>query len=140
MTASDADGIESKYGKLTYSKIGDVPFSVNRNTGQLSVSGKLDRERKDKYTFKIQAEDGGGKKATVNVEITILDVNDSTPKFPLTSYSVKLAEDAELGTNVFKIQDSKVHLRLVRIKLKMVFKYLLKFDSKICKQQHTNFY
>ena len=89
---------------MTYSKIGDVPFSVNRNTGQLSVSGKLDRERKDKYTFKIQAEDGGGKKATVNVEITILDVNDSTPKFPLTSYSVKLAEDAELGTNVFKIQ------------------------------------
>ena len=77
---------------------------MNRNTGQLSVSGKLDRERKDKYTFKIQAEDGGGKKATVNVEITILDVNDSTPKFPLTSYSVKLAEDAELGTNVFKIQ------------------------------------
>lgn len=68
------------------------------------MASLLDRETQDKYTLKVKAVDGGGKSATVDVEIAIMDVNDSIPKFRQTSYSVKLAEDAEIGSEVFNFQ------------------------------------
>ena len=112
-TATDRDGSESLYGTLKYSiRTGlsrskqptHVPFKVEPTTGRLTVSGQLDRERQDQYQFEVVAKDGGGKEAAVSVKISILDVNDSFPKFRQSSYSVKLAEDAKIGTQVFTIQ------------------------------------
>ena len=114
VTATDRDGSESLYGTLKYSirtarndrnkQPTHVPFKVEPTTGRLTVSGQLDRERQDQYQFEVVAKDGGGKEAAVSVKISILDVNDSFPKFRQSSYSVKLAEDAKIGTQVFTIQ------------------------------------
>lgn len=106
VTATDRDGSESLYGTLKYAvrSKAQVPFKVDSKTGRLVVSAGLDRERTDQYQFEVVARDGGGKEAAVLVKITILDVNDSFPKFRQSSYSVKLAEDAKIGTQVFTIQ------------------------------------
>lgn len=110
VTATDRDGSESLYGTLKYSirtknnNSPKVPFKVDSTTGRLTVAGQLDRERQDQYQFEVVARDGGGKEAAVSVKISILDVNDSFPKFRQSSYSVKLAEDAKIGTQVFTIQ------------------------------------
>ena len=109
VTATDRDGSESLYGTLKYSirtkgASSKVPFKIDSQTGRLTVQGQLDRERQDQYQFEVVARDGGGKEAAVSVKISILDVNDSFPKFRQSSYSVKLAEDAKIGTQVFTIQ------------------------------------
>ena len=104
VTATDRDGSESLYGTLNYAIRGKVPFKIDAKTGRLTVGGPLDREKQEKYNFEVVARDGGNKEAAVEVRISILDVNDSAPKFRQSSYSVKLAEDAQIGSQVFTMQ------------------------------------
>ncbi|XP_066256989.1 cadherin-89D isoform X1 [Euwallacea similis] len=62
-----------------------IPFSISTYTGQLSVSGLLDRETKDKYSFVVVARDnpmeGKSLSSSVNVEVNVLDINDNPPVF-----------------------------------------------------------
>ena len=80
-----------------------LPFAIDPRTGRLTVVRKMDREKRDRYEFKVNAQDGGGKSANVVVKVKVLDVNDSPPKFSQSSYSVKLPEDARPGTTVFTL-------------------------------------
>ncbi|XP_077993211.1 protocadherin Fat 4-like [Glandiceps talaboti] len=89
-------------------------FSINHQTGEISVKNVLDRETIDFAAFTITAHDAtqDPKSATANVSITIGDVNDNGPKLPREQMIVVPqssrpgftvvtlnASDADLGRN-----------------------------------------
>ncbi|KAA0718277.1 Cadherin-23 Otocadherin [Triplophysa tibetana] len=75
-------------------------FKIDSITGRITVTGLLDREKGDSYTLTIVADDGGPKRDSV-VSITILDENDNSPEFDITSdLSVNIPEDTPIGQRV----------------------------------------
>ncbi|XP_075331797.1 cadherin-23 isoform X2 [Odontesthes bonariensis] len=77
-------------------------FKIDSVTGRITVTGLLDREKGDFYTLTVVADDGGPKKdSTVKVSITILDENDNSPEFDITSdTSVSILENTPKGKKV----------------------------------------
>ncbi|XP_049455634.1 cadherin-23 isoform X4 [Epinephelus fuscoguttatus] len=77
-------------------------FKIDSVTGRITVTGLLDREKGDMYTLTVVADDGGPKKdSTVKVSITILDENDNSPEFDITSdTSVDIPENTPMGKKV----------------------------------------
>lgn len=101
-------------GKITYSLITDTKdFSIDRETGVLSISAPLDREKQDLYELRVRAMDGGDKVLTdaefhslsseALLQIKIDDFNDNAPQFHLTDYNVRVREDIPLGTVVVTV-------------------------------------
>uniref|UniRef100_A0A8C1TQ36 Protocadherin-16 n=1 Tax=Cyprinus carpio TaxID=7962 RepID=A0A8C1TQ36_CYPCA len=71
-------------------------------SGALSTSRPLDRERKNSYSLKVVVEDHGSPSlsSTATLDISVLDVNDNSPKFGSSSYTVDVSEDAAVGSLV----------------------------------------
>ncbi|XP_064786413.1 LOW QUALITY PROTEIN: cadherin EGF LAG seven-pass G-type receptor 1-like [Oncorhynchus masou masou] len=81
------------------------PFTINNSTGWITVSVELDRETTDFYTFGVEAVDHGvpAMSSTASVSVTVLDVNDNVPTFTQRLYSLKINEDAVVGTSVLAL-------------------------------------
>uniref|UniRef100_A0A671WKU3 Protocadherin-16 n=1 Tax=Sparus aurata TaxID=8175 RepID=A0A671WKU3_SPAAU len=95
-------------GELEYRIIAGDPdrdFHLHTSTGALSTSRGLDRETKAEYTLEIVATDRGSPalSTTVTVEIKVLDVNDNSPVFSKSSYTVEVSEDAAEGYKVLEV-------------------------------------
>ncbi|XP_075279271.1 cadherin-23 isoform X3 [Opisthocomus hoazin] len=76
-------------------------FKINGITGVITVKGQVDREKGDFYTMTVVADDGGPKIDSTVVTITVLDENDNSPQFDITSdSSVSVAEDSMVGKRV----------------------------------------
>ncbi|NXN93926.1 CAD23 protein, partial [Rhinopomastus cyanomelas] len=76
-------------------------FKINGITGVITVKGQVDREKGDFYTLTVVADDGGPKTDSTVVTITVLDENDNSPQFDITSDSfVSVAEDIAVGKRV----------------------------------------
>ena len=91
--------------EISYTIIGgneQRKFSIEQETGLVSVTGKLDYERAKDYFLTIQALDGGtpplSNHATVN--ISIMDVNDNKPIFTQLSYSASVTENSPVGSSI----------------------------------------
>ncbi|XP_075020931.1 protocadherin gamma-B5-like [Calonectris borealis] len=101
--ATDADA--GSNGRVSYS-FGNVPdgvralFSVESDSGEVRTAGPLDFEEKSKYSFSLEARDGGGLVAHCKVQIDITDENDNAPDITLLSVSSPVPEDAPSGTVV----------------------------------------
>ena len=72
-------------------------FTVNQNTGAISLRGTVDREQQDTYHLTLIASDGGGTLANPNraitpVVITVQDINDNPPVFSVSGYQFTLLE------------------------------------------------
>ncbi|KAE9538544.1 hypothetical protein AGLY_005643 [Aphis glycines] len=80
-------------------------FSINSETGVISVFEMLDYERVRDYLLTIQATDLGepplSNQAMVN--ITILDANDNAPIFGQLAYTTQISEDVHIGEVVIKV-------------------------------------
>ncbi|XP_028927738.1 protocadherin Fat 4-like isoform X2 [Ornithorhynchus anatinus] len=70
-------------------------FQINNSTGRLITGKTLDRETKDNYTLKILATDMGKMQlsATLNLSLTVEDVNDNPPTFPQESFRITVKEN-----------------------------------------------
>ncbi|NXA36649.1 CAD23 protein, partial [Eudromia elegans] len=76
-------------------------FKINGITGVITVKGQVDREKGDLYTLTVVADDGGPKVDSTVVTITVLDENDNSPQFDITSDSaVSVAEDCAVGKRI----------------------------------------
>ncbi|KAM4022955.1 cadherin EGF LAG seven-pass G-type receptor 3 isoform 2-T2 [Anomaloglossus baeobatrachus] len=103
--------VDADYGenaRMEYKLLGvssNTPFVVNSATGWITVSGLLDRETEERYTFGVEARDHGNPplSASASVTITILDVNDNRPEFTQRDYFIRLNEDASVGTSVLSV-------------------------------------
>ncbi|RZF33481.1 hypothetical protein LSTR_LSTR010137 [Laodelphax striatellus] len=71
----------------------------------LQTTGKLDRETTASYKLNISARDGGAptRFGYLQVNVTILDVNDNPPIFDHSDYSVSLNESVSPGTQVLQV-------------------------------------
>uniref|UniRef100_A0A5F8H1R8 Protocadherin Fat 3 n=1 Tax=Monodelphis domestica TaxID=13616 RepID=A0A5F8H1R8_MONDO len=90
-------------GEVMYSVLTDAQqFSINSSTGIVYVADQLDRESKANYSLKIEARDksesGQQQFSVVTLKVFLDDVNDCSPTFIPTSYSVKVLEDLPVGT------------------------------------------
>lgn len=116
--AEDADATltevdkELGFNSISYSLSGPnaASFVIDNKTGaiQIAPNQTIDRERDAVLKFVVTAEDAPGRntetrRATVEVTITVLDVNDNAPIFAQKSYSAVIPESAETNTFVFNI-------------------------------------
>ncbi|NWQ72596.1 PCDGH protein, partial [Neopipo cinnamomea] len=101
--ATDADA--GSNGRVSYS-FGNVPagirelFSIDRESGEIRTEGPLDYEEKSKYSFGLEAKDGGGLTGHCQVQIDVTDENDNAPEITILSLSSPVPEDAPTGTVV----------------------------------------
>ncbi|XP_042338269.1 protocadherin alpha-8-like, partial [Plectropomus leopardus] len=95
------------FGKEVDSKLMDL-FSIDANTGEIKVTGKIDFEESKSYEIDIQASDRGPVPLTTDksVTITVIDVNDNAPEIDVTSFSSSIKEDSKTGTTVALISVS----------------------------------
>ena len=83
-----------------------LPFSVDSNNGEISISGVLDRETIDIYSFEVIVRDDAlialnRLTATANVIIYINDLNDVAPSFPgVNSFRTTIQETTRITTIV----------------------------------------
>ncbi|XP_047661148.1 protocadherin gamma-C5-like isoform X2 [Tachysurus fulvidraco] len=77
-------------------------FTVNPDTGEISVFGHLDYEITKSYTFDVCAKDKGNPalEGHSSVQIDIVDENDNAPEIILTSLPSPVPENATIGTVV----------------------------------------
>ncbi|XP_050346930.1 cadherin-related tumor suppressor [Nymphalis io] len=105
------NGITNDYRIVDGDNEGKFRLNVTVNpSGQtsylhLETTGKLDRETNDFYTLNISARDGGNppKYGYLQVNVSILDVNDNPPIFDQSDFSVSLNESVPPGTTVLKV-------------------------------------
>jgi protocadherin Fat 1/2/3 len=104
--ANDVDSNEN--GQVNYSiERGDrqKQFSINPESGEISVLGPLDREQIANYVLEVHARDGGVPTMSnyVIVNVEILDANDNPPLFSQGNYTSVVQEDKPLGYAVLKL-------------------------------------
>ncbi|XP_043223379.1 protein dachsous-like [Amphibalanus amphitrite] len=95
-------------GRVTYEVSAGDPdgvFSLDLETGLLSIGKPLDRESRKRYTLNITASDHGQPPLTASALVTVLveDVNDNQPIFSRTVYTANVSERAPVGTFVARV-------------------------------------
>ncbi|XP_059470524.1 cadherin-99C isoform X3 [Neocloeon triangulifer] len=78
-------------------------FSINAQTGVISVIRRLDREDLTRYQLMVRAEDSGGLASTATVNIKVSDLNDKNPEFVDLPYEFKVKE-GEAGVTVGNVK------------------------------------
>ena len=106
VTATDDD--QGSYGTITYRIVtqGSL-FSIDPNTGSISVSGAIDLETVGPtYMFTVNASDGlkNTHEITTNVTANIMDVNEYSPIFYRLDYNGTVCENLPIGTEVLTVQ------------------------------------
>ncbi|XP_032076329.1 protocadherin alpha-5-like [Thamnophis elegans] len=106
LNATDLD--EGINREISYFFSNEVPlhvtklFSINSDTGEIRVIGKLDYEDINCYELHIVAEDKGSAPLSGHCEVfvDVLDMNDNIPEVFVNSLTVPLPEDSTPGTVV----------------------------------------
>ncbi|XP_029627086.1 protocadherin alpha-3 isoform X14 [Salmo trutta] len=104
VNATDLD--DGVYSEIIYSFVKNLKrkvydtFSLDSNTGEISVKGKIDFEDTEVYRADVMASDKGQPpmRTECRVLIKILDVNDNKPEIEVTSLSNMVSEDSKPET------------------------------------------
>lgn len=83
-----------------------LSFSLDKDTGVILLTARLDFETTQRYTLTIIARDGGGEETTGRVRINVLDVNDNVPTFQKEAYLGALRENEPSVTQVVRLRVS----------------------------------
>ncbi|XP_009952663.1 PREDICTED: cadherin-23, partial [Leptosomus discolor] len=95
------------YGKVSYFFSDDPDrFSLDKDTGVILLTARLDFETTQRYTLTVIAQDGGGEETTGRVRINVLDVNDNVPTFQKEAYLGALRENEPSVTQVVRLRAS----------------------------------
>uniref|UniRef100_A0A8C0AXX0 Protocadherin Fat 4 n=1 Tax=Buteo japonicus TaxID=224669 RepID=A0A8C0AXX0_9AVES len=102
--ASDRDmGTDGEVHYLIFGNSRKKGFQIDEKSGQIYVSGPLDREKEERISLKVLAKNLGSIRGAdideVTVNITILDANDP-PVFTLGTYNIQISEGVPPGTHV----------------------------------------
>ncbi|XP_020498308.2 protocadherin alpha-2 isoform X3 [Labrus bergylta] len=108
LTVSATDLDEGINSEIEYSFIErgnfnpETLFSINPDTGEITVTGKVDYEENAAYDIRVQARDKGTPSRSVHgkVLVQVTDINDNIPEIIITSLLSPVKEDAEVGTVV----------------------------------------
>ncbi|XP_046941963.1 protocadherin alpha-12 isoform X2 [Lynx rufus] len=129
-------------------------FSINAETGEIRIYGKLDFEENNEYEIQVNAIDKGipSMAGHCTVLVEVLDLNDNTPEVMITSLSPPVREDVQVGTVIALIsvsdRDSGANGQVtcsltphVPFKLVSTFKnyYSLVLDSALDRESVANY-
>ncbi|KAM4636927.1 protocadherin-15 [Discoglossus pictus] len=80
-------------------------FRITSN-GSIYTSVKLDREIRDSYELIVEATDGAvdPRRSTITLAIKVIDIDDNSPVFSNTTYSVAVPENMVPGTVFLRVQ------------------------------------
>ena len=123
MKRSEARSGEGRLIKLTDYDWSSM-FSVNENTGVISVTGMLDREMIAEYKLEVMVEDiaADTRKPQVafsSVHVAVLDVNDNSPQFTMSEYKGMVSENSGTGTKIMTVLATDLDVnRTIRYSLK----------------------
>ncbi|XP_076023905.1 LOW QUALITY PROTEIN: protocadherin-16-like, partial [Genypterus blacodes] len=104
--ARDED--EGENGRVSYritAGNGAGRFSLNPNTGSLSILKALDREEQDVYNLTVLAEDHGSPPLSTPqlLSVQVIDVNDEAPAFQWAEVETRVMENQGPGTTVLTV-------------------------------------
>ena len=102
--ADDADsGVLGEVGYSITSGNNEDAFIINTTTGSITVNNDIDREMSATYTLGVMATDGGSRSVQSTVEISITDINDNSPLFNPSSYSISVYENASINSTLIPV-------------------------------------
>ncbi|KAJ8359792.1 hypothetical protein SKAU_G00163170 [Synaphobranchus kaupii] len=108
VSATDADS--GLFSVIEYNLVdGEGKFGITPSTGDIYILSPLDRETKDHYTLTAVARDNPGGSAnnrrenSVQVLVTVLDVNDFRPRFSERVFSTSVFENEPSGTSIITL-------------------------------------
>nr|XP_061793144.1 protocadherin gamma-A12-like [Nerophis lumbriciformis] len=110
VSAADADeGVNSEV-KYEFDHISDETnsvFKLDKETGEVTVSGSIDYEEGSSYEMQITAKDGLGLVSSCTLIIDVTDVNDNAPLIFIKSLKNLIPENTPTGTEVgiINVQD-----------------------------------
>ncbi len=113
--------LDNPRSDITYaiSSEGDLgPFTLDTQTGALTVTQDLDYETRTSYSFEVNCSDVGTPRftATSLVEVTVLPVNEERPTLtPIGSDLLLLTEDIAVGTVLLSTDPDIVSLRMYSV-------------------------
>ncbi|MCL4124572.1 UNVERIFIED_CONTAM: hypothetical protein GTU68_056279, partial [Idotea baltica] len=103
MYASDPDlGLNRK---ISYSLEGNDKFVIDRDTGILSVTQVLDREKRAMYNLTVKAFDHGSNRlsSSANILVLVSDMNDNPPEFASHTYYTTVMESSNVGSDIVRV-------------------------------------
>jgi len=109
LTISTSDLDFGNNALVTYHLINsDEDFAINRSTGIVTVNRPLDRERKDQYNITVVATDSGlqPRSSSVVMMVTILDVNDNSPRPDPPNLDTCVPENSNNSVTVLRLSDN----------------------------------
>eukprot|EP00794_Sanderia_malayensis_P011813 gene11813-13037_t len=103
--------LDADYGKnalITYSILLSTPynvFTINRTTGRVYTTGRIDRETVATYNVRIRASDSGDlpQVSYIGLIVNVVDINDHVPRILNLPNRTSISEGVSKGTNVFRI-------------------------------------
>ncbi|KAK4302799.1 hypothetical protein Pmani_025146 [Petrolisthes manimaculis] len=106
ISASDIDsGVNSlvRYSILDGNQ--DHCFTIDEDSGIVTLMKKLDREKVGHYQLRVGARDLGtpSNTAMAQLEVTVVDVNDNPPIFTQDNYTVVVQENRLLGSSLMRL-------------------------------------
>ena len=78
----------------------NFPFDLDPQNGVLTVSGTIDYEDVQEYMVTVTASNPDGLSSSVDVTITVIDLNDNSPVFSPNIYTDEVLEHSSIGTPV----------------------------------------
>ncbi|NWH59992.1 CELR1 protein, partial [Geococcyx californianus] len=107
LSATDRDS--GLNGRLLYTfqggDDGDGDFYIEPTSGVIRTLRKLDRENVAVYSLRAFAVDRGSPplKASVDIQVTVLDINDNPPVFEKDEFDIFVEENSPIGSIVARI-------------------------------------
>ena len=107
--ANATDGDYGKYGQILYDISGDPDgyFSMDRDTGLITIAKQLDRETTPggiNLTIEARGFSGEAPAGTTVLHVDILDVNDNSPEFSTQLPAQSVSETASVGDTIAQVQ------------------------------------
>ncbi|MGH0165990.1 UNVERIFIED_CONTAM: hypothetical protein FKN15_049845 [Acipenser sinensis] len=108
ISASDRDSWVN--GRVSYTfqggDDGEGDFIIEQSSGIIRTARNLDRENVPVYNLKAYAVDKGVPplKAPVEIQITVLDINDNPPVFEKDEFDIYVEENSSVGSIVARIK------------------------------------
>ncbi|XP_074530998.1 protocadherin Fat 2 isoform X2 [Halichoeres trimaculatus] len=99
-----------KYSLLTITDM----FRIDEETGEVTVTGRLDRETSPRHDLLVEARDqprvGPQLFSMFELVVVVQDINDNPPKFTPKVYKVKVPEDLPVGSNLVWVESVDLDL------------------------------
>uniref|UniRef100_A0A803T285 Cadherin EGF LAG seven-pass G-type receptor 1 n=1 Tax=Anolis carolinensis TaxID=28377 RepID=A0A803T285_ANOCA len=109
LQVSAVDRDSGPNGRLLYTfqggDDGDGDFYIEATSGVIRTLRKLDRENVAVYSLRAFAVDRGSPplKASVDIQVTVLDINDNPPVFEQDEFDIYVEENSPVGSIVARI-------------------------------------